>query len=178
VGRESIADESAPERGALVVMGVSGSGKSTIAAAIAARAGALFLDADDFHPSENTAKMAAGSPLSDDDRRPWLAAVGDEIARRTAEGDVVVMACSSLKRSYRDTIREHAGAVTFAHLNGGPELLAMRVGQRVGHFMPPSLLATQLEILEQLQPDERGFTVDIDASPDRIVDAVMSRWWR
>jgi gluconokinase len=161
---------------ALVVMGVSGSGKSTIAAAVAARAGALFLDADDFHPASNTAKMAAGVPLTDEDRWPWLIAVGDEIARRTAAGRTVVMACSALKRSYRAVLRERGGDVCFALLDGSPELLAERIGGRAGHFMPATLLSSQLVALERLQPDERGFAVDVAQSPDRVADAVVSCW--
>lgn len=161
---------------ALVVMGVSGSGKSTIAAAVASRAGALFLDADDFHPASNTAKMAAGTPLTDEDRWPWLAAVGDEIARRTASGGTVVVACSALKRAYRRVLRERGGDVCFALLDGSPELLAERIGARADHFMPATLLGSQLVALERLQPDEPGFVVDVAQTPDRVADAVISCW--
>jgi gluconokinase len=161
---------------ALVVMGVSGAGKSTVAAAVAARAGALFLDADDFHPASNTAKMAAGTPLTDQDRGPWLAAVGDEIARRTAAGDTVVMACSALKRSYRDVLQERGGDVCFALLDGTPELLAERIGARANHFMPATLLGSQLTALERLQPDEPGFAVDVAQTPDQVADAVVACW--
>lgn len=169
-------DHDNPALPALVVMGVSGSGKSTIAAAVAARTGALFLDADDFHPPANTAKMAAGTPLTDDDRWPWLAAVGDEIARRAASGTTVVMACSALKRSYRRVIQERGGDVCFAHLDGSRELLAERIGGRAGHFMPATLLGSQLVALERLQPDEPGFVVDVGRTPDDIADAVVSCW--
>jgi carbohydrate kinase (thermoresistant glucokinase family) len=161
---------------ALVVMGVSGAGKSTIAAAVAAQADALFLDADDFHPASNTAKMAAGTPLTDDDRWPWLRAVGDEIARRTAAGERVVMACSALKRSYRDVLRERGGDVCFALLDGSPELLAERIGARAGHFMPATLLGSQLVALQRLQPDEPGFTVAVDQTPEQISREVVSCW--
>jgi gluconokinase len=161
---------------ALVVMGVSGSGKSTVAAAVAARAGATFLDADDFHPASNVAKMAAGTPLTDEDRGPWLVAVGDEIAQRTAAGETVVMACSALKRRYRDVLRDRGGDVCFALLDGSPDLLAERIGARAGHFMPATLLGSQLVALERLQPDESGFAVDVAQSPDQIADTVVACW--
>ena len=161
---------------ALVVMGVSGSGKSTVAAAVAARADAIFLDADDFHPASNTAKMAAGTPLTDEDRWPWLAAVGEEIARRTARGEGVVMACSALKRRYRDALRRHAPTLIFAQLDGSPELLAARIGARANHFMPATLLGTQLAALEPLGPEEPGFVVDIAQPPDQVADTVIACW--
>jgi len=162
----------------LVVMGVSGSGKSTVGAAIAARAGALFLDADDFHPASNVAKMAAGMPLTDEDRHPWLGAVGDEIARRAAGGDEVVLACSALKRSYRDLLRERVDDLFFAHLDGSPALLASRIGARTDHFMPSSLLDSQLATLDPLQPGEPGVVVDIAGSPEEIADAIVEAWPR
>jgi gluconokinase len=161
---------------ALVVMGVSGSGKSIVAAAVAARAGATFLDADDFHPASSVAKMAAGTPLTDEDRGPWLVAVGDEIARRTAAGETVVVACSALKRRYRDVLRDRGGDVCFALLDGSPDLLAERIGARAGHFMPATLLGSQLVALELLQPDEPGFAVDVAQSPDQVAGTVVSCW--
>src|SRR5918993_2268162 len=127
-GEASVGDPDQRARSGLVVMGVSGSGKSTVAAAVAARTGALFLDADDFHPRANTAKMSSGTPLTDEDRWPWLAVVGDEIARHTRRGRSVVMACSALRRRYRDLLREHAGELLFAQLHGSPDLLAERIG--------------------------------------------------
>ena len=164
----------APE--ALVVMGVSGSGKSTVAAAVAARTNAIFLDADDFHPAANTTKMAAGTPLTDEDRWPWLAAVGEEVARRLRSGMDVVLACSALKRRYRDALRGHVPDLTFAQLDGSPELLEARIGARANHFMPATLLGSQLVALERLQPDERGFVVDVAQDPDRVADTVISCW--
>ena len=161
---------------ALVVMGVSGSGKTTIAAAVAARADATFLDADDFHPASNTAKMAAGTPLTDEDRWPWLTVVGDEIARRTARGERVVMACSALKRRYRDVLRRHAPTLIFAQLDGSPALLAERIGARADHFMPATLLGTQLAALEPLGPEEPGFVVGIAQPPDQVADTVVACW--
>lgn len=161
---------------ALVVMGVSGAGKSTIAAAVAAQVDGIFLDADDFHPASNVAKMAAGIPLDDEDRAPWLAAVGDEIARRTSAGQTVVVACSSLKRAYRDALRARADGMCFALLDGAPELLAARIGARADHFMPATLLNSQLVALERLQSDETGFAVDIAQAPDAIATEVVACW--
>lgn len=161
---------------ALVVMGVSGSGKSTVAAAVAARVGGIFLDADDLHPASNIDKMAAGAPLTDEDRHPWLSAVGDEMGRRTAAGETVVMACSALRRAYRDILRERGGPMCFALLDGSPELLAERIGARAGHFMPATLLGSQLIALERLQPDEPGFAVDVARSPQQITETVVACW--
>ena len=115
-------------------MGVSGSGKSTVAAAVAARTSAIFLDADDFHPAANKAKMAAGTPLTDEDRWPWLAAVGEEVARRLRSDMDVVLACSALKRRYRDALRRHVADLTFAQLDGSPELLEARIEARARPF--------------------------------------------
>jgi gluconokinase len=157
-------------------MGVSGSGKSTVGAAVAARVAARFVDADDLHPASNVAKMAAGMPLTDEDRHPWLVVVGDEIARWASDGGEVVTACSALKRSYRDLLRAQAGDLFFAHLHGPAELLAQRMGGRTDHFMPSSLLQSQLATLEPLQPDEPGVTVDIAASPAAVVDAILVAW--
>ncbi|WP_243074392.1 gluconokinase [Microbacterium sp. SS28] len=158
----------------LVVMGVSGSGKSTIASLVAERAGVAYIDADDLHPASNVEKMAAGIPLTDEDRMPWLADVGDVIAQHS---DVrVVVACSALKRAYRDAIRERAGRVVFAQLDGPRDLLATRMGSRGEHFMPLALLDSQLATLEPLQPDEDGLIVDISQSPDTVVDEILARW--
>ncbi|TDN91725.1 gluconokinase [Microbacterium sp. BK668] len=158
----------------LVVMGVSGSGKSTVAALVAERAGATFIDADDLHPRSNVDKMAAGIPLTDEDRMPWLREVGDVIARHA--GERVVVACSALKRAYRDAIRERAGRVLFAQLDGARDLLAERMGGRGHHFMPLTLLDSQLATLEPLEDDEHGLRVDIARSPDAIADAILARW--
>ena len=158
----------------LVVMGVSGSGKSTIASLVAERAGVSFIDADDLHPASNVEKMASGIPLTDDDRMPWLAAVGDAIA---AHSDTrVVVACSALKRAYRNAIRERAEGVVFAQLDGSPDLLAERMGARADHFLPPTLLTSQLATLEPLESDEDGVIVDIAVPPAEIADAILARW--
>jgi len=161
-------------RVSLVVMGVSGCGKSTIAAAVAERTGAAYIDADDLHPVSNVEKMSKGIPLTDDDRMPWLREVGDVIARY--RGERVVVACSALKRAYRDVIRERAGGVLFAHLDGPRELLASRMGSRSEHFMPLTLLDSQLATLEPLAGDEDGIVVDIDASTAEIADTIVARW--
>ena len=151
----------------LVVMGVSGSGKSTVGAALAQRLRVPFADADDFHPPANIAKMSAGVPLDDHDRGPWLDAIGDWLADHDENGGV--MSCSALKRGYRDRLRHHAHRVRFVHLSGTPEVLARRMAGRPGHFMPASLLTSQLATLEPLQPDEAGLTIDIDQPVDDVV---------
>ncbi len=161
-----------PQPPLLVVMGVSGSGKSTIGALLAARLAVPFLDADDLHPITNVDKMSAGIPLTDDDRWPWLAKVGAAIA--AASGTGIVVACSALKRSYRDAIRAEAPGSRFVHLAGSRELLASRLGSRETHFMPASLLDSQLAALEPLG-DGEGITVDIAGEPEEIVDAVAAR---
>ncbi|QAY59740.1 gluconokinase [Microbacterium protaetiae] len=153
----------------IVVFGVSGSGKTTVGTGLADELGVPFIDADALHPASNVAKMASGTPLDDDDRRPWLARVGDELARARRAGTGLVMACSALKRDYRDLIRAAAGGVTFVHLDGEREVLARRTQKRSGHFMPPSLLDSQLATLEPLQPDEAGVVVDISPSPAEVV---------
>lgn len=156
----------------IVVMGVSGSGKSTVGAALAQRLAVPFADADAFHPDANIAKMAAGQPLDDNDRYPWLAAIGEWLARHADGG---VMSCSALKRDYRDRLRAHCPSVEFLHLSGSPELIGRRLAVRSGHFMPASLLRSQFDILEPLGPDERGATVDVSEPVDAILDAFSPR---
>jgi len=146
----------------VIVMGVSGSGKSTIGALVADAMGFPFLDGDSLHPLANIHKMAAGIPLDDADRWPWLEIVGDELANTKAAG--IVIACSALKRSYRDVIRAKAPDTIFLHLDGSLEVLGSRLEGRSGHFMPPALLASQLAALEPLGKDENAVVIDISAS--------------
>lgn len=158
----------------LVVMGVSGSGKTTIGSLLADRLGLAFVDADDLHPAANIAKMAAGHPLDDDDRRPWLARVGRRL--HEAEGTGLVVACSALRRDYRDQIRAAEPNAEFVYLEASKALLDARVRGRHGHFMPVRLLGSQLDTLEPLQADEGGVTVHLtaDATPDMLVSEAMS----
>lgn len=153
----------------IVVMGPSGSGKSTVGRAIALETGAAFVDGDDLHPDANVAKMAAGVPLQDDDRMPWLRAVG---ARLREEADIVI-ACSALKRSYRDVIRAEAPDAFFAELSVGRETLAERMRTRGEHFMPTSLLDSQLSTLEPLDDDEVGVRVDESAGVDEAAAVIV-----
>ena len=156
----------------IVVMGVSGSGKSTVGAALAQRLRVPFADADDFHPEANIAKMTAGHALDDDDRYPWLEAIGDWLAARCRDGGV--MSCSALKRKYRDQLRLHCPDVTFLHLAGSLEVIGRRQASRPGHFMPASLLASQFETLEPLAADERGVSIDVDQDIDSIVESYLA----
>lgn len=160
---------SAPEPAVapVVVMGVSASGKSSVGRALAARLSVPFLDADDLHPAANVAKMAGGHPLTDDDRWPWLDAVGVAIA---AQGEVV-MACSALTRAYRDRIRRQAPDTVFVLLHGSVKLLTERATGRTDHFMPPSLLASQLATLEPLDDDEDGLALDVAMTVAELADA-------
>jgi gluconokinase len=151
----------------IVVMGVSGSGKSTVGAALAQRLRVPFADGDDFHPPANVAKMTAGQPLDDGDRYPWLEAIGEWLADHHDGG---VMSCSALKRKYRDQLRGHCADVEFLHLSGSPEVIGKRQASRPGHFMPASLLQSQFATLEPLDPDERGIAIDVDQNIDSIVD--------
>lgn len=156
----------------IVVMGVSGSGKSTVGAALAQRLRFPFADADDFHPPANIAKMTAGESLNDDDRHPWLESLGEWLHTQCAVGGV--MSCSALKRRYRDQLRSHCPDVQFLHLSGTPETIGARQASRPGHFMPASLLASQFDTLEPLEDDETGVTIDVDQSIDSIIDNYVS----
>ena len=158
---------------AIIVMGVSGSGKSTIGALLAGRLGWPFADADGFHPPENVAKMAAGTPLTDADRWPWLDAIAAHIDAARKAGQPVVVACSALRRAYRDRLRAGHGDLLFLHLSGAPEVIAARQAARQGHFMPPSLMASQFATLEDTVAEPDAVTVSVKASPHEVVNAAM-----
>ncbi|MFC7846926.1 gluconokinase [Arthrobacter sp. NPDC057388] len=143
----------------IVVMGVCGCGKSTVGELMAHELGVPFLDGDSLHPAENVAKMAAGTPLTDKDRWPWLATAGTRL-RDAGEGGLV-LACSALRRSYRDAIRAQAPDTLFLHLHGSRKVLEQRLAARSGHFMPAALLDSQLTTLEPLEADELGLVIDI-----------------
>ena len=165
------ADRSASKATTWVVMGVSGCGKSKIGALLAHRLGVPFIEGDAFHSAANVAKMSAGVALTDDDRRDWLLTLQGEIVRHAADG--VVLGCSSLKRAYRDVLRGGAADVRFAHLAGPRAVLAERLADRPGHYMPVSLLDSQLATLEPLQADEAGVTLDIRETPEQIVTRII-----
>ena len=159
----------------VIVMGVSGTGKTTIGEGIAAAMGWRFAEGDDFHSAANKAKMAAGQPLSDEDRWPWLRIIADWIDEQAAAGRSSVVTCSALRRTYRDLLRDNRSGVRFCELLAPEQLIADRLGHRRGHFMPAWLLGSQLAILEPLQPDEPGVVVSVDGTPEEIVaDALAS----
>jgi len=152
-----------------VIMGVSGCGKSTVGAALAQAFDVPYFEGDAYHPADNVAKMAAGIPLDDDDRAGWLQVLGDEIRQARERDAGLVMSCSALKRRYRDMLRQADPSLRFVHLHGPRTLIAERMQARVGHYMPSSLLDSQLSILEPLQADERGLTLDIMQPPQELV---------
>lgn len=158
---------------ALIVMGVSGSGKTTIAEELAQRLNWSFEDGDRFHPASNVAKMSAGHPLTDEDRWPWLRAIADEIDRVCKAGARAVIACSALKRAYRDILVHGRSDVRIIYLNGNQPLIAKRLAARKGHFMPSGLLESQFKTLEPPGPTEKPVTVSIDASVESIVDDIV-----
>jgi gluconokinase len=160
----------------VVVLGVSGAGKSTVGAAVAEELGVPFLEGDDFHPAANVAKMTAGLPLDDADREPWLRALADRIRQADRAGQGLVVACSALKRAYRDELRTGSARLWCLYLALDRDTANARVAGRTGHFMPARLVDSQFETLEPLEPDEPGATVDatdgLTATVDRARDAV------
>jgi gluconokinase len=168
-----VGDDTSETPCALIVMGVSGSGKSTIGEKLAQRLGWKYEDGDGFHPDSNVAKMSAGQPLTDEDRWPWLQAIADEIDRVCSAGDHVVIACSALKRAYRDVLVHGRSDVRIIYLKGTEELIASRLALRKGHFMPPGLLASQFKTLEPPDASEKPVTVSIDAPVETIVDDIL-----
>jgi gluconokinase len=157
----------------IVVMGVSGSGKSTVGRALADAFGRTFVDGDGLHSPENRAKMASGAPLTDEDRWPWLDAVAGVLASYDDQGKHPIVACSALRRVYRDRLRAAAPTTVFVHLHGSQALLASRLGPRKHEYMPASLLASQLDTLEPLAPDESGVVVDIAPPAPEVVAAAL-----
>jgi carbohydrate kinase (thermoresistant glucokinase family) len=156
-------------------MGVSGCGKSTVGAALAQALGAPFLEGDEFHPPENVAKMSSGIPLEDSDRTGWLQALASEIQDARERGSGLVVSCSALKRRYRDMLRQADPALRFVHLQGPGSLIAQRMENRPGHYMPPSLLESQLRDLEPLQDDEAGIELDITLPPAVLVQRITGK---
>lgn len=155
----------------VILMGVSGSGKTTIGKLLAHRWGAHFLDADDFHPEENIEKMHGGTPLADHDRAPWLDRLNKELRNHHARGLNVVLACSALKRSHREQLLAGLPAPQLVYLRGSKALLASRLAQRKGHFMPPALLDSQFEALEE---PRNAITVDVSGTPEGATDAICA----
>ncbi|MFF2548600.1 gluconokinase [Kitasatospora sp. NPDC058063] len=158
----------------VVVMGVSGVGKTTLARLLADRLALPFAEADEFHPAANIAKMSAGVPLDDQDRAPWLRAVGAWLKERTEAGTGGVVTCSALKHRYRETLRAACPGAFFLHLSGGHELVEDRLSHRTGHFMPSSLLDSQYAALEPLAADERGGVLDVGPSPEELVEMAVA----
>jgi gluconokinase len=156
-------------------VGPSGVGKTTVARLLAERLGLPYAEADEFHPPANIAKMAAGIPLDDEDRQPWLLALADWLGGQVAAGTGGVVACSALKRRYRDILRSQAPATRFLHLTGDQTLIRARLAERSGHFMPASLLDSQYAALEPLRPDESGTELDVAHSPAELIDQAV-RW--
>lgn len=157
----------------VVLMGVSGCGKSSVGVRLAAALGIGYVEGDELHPAENIERMRNGTPLTDDDRRGWLQALAGRLAMADAEGAGLVLACSALKRSYRDLLRTGAPGLRLVHLQGSHELLARRMAGRSGHYMPPSLLDSQLDTLEPPGTDEAALAVDIEAPVDHIVATLL-----
>jgi carbohydrate kinase (thermoresistant glucokinase family) len=157
----------------VVVMGVSGVGKSTVGRGLAQGLGLPYVEGDELHPPRNVALMAAGTPLTDADRQGWLEAVARTLANAADTG--VVVSCSALKRGYRDLLRASAPDLLLVHLHGERELLERRLQARSGHYMPPALLQSQLDTLEPPQPDERALGADVAEPPDRLVGRLVQR---
>lgn len=158
----------------VVVMGVSGSGKTTVAQGISTAMGWEFAEGDDFHPEANLVKMHAGTPLTDEDRWPWLERIGDWISAREAAGESAVVTCSALRRAYRDVLRRGRPHVRFLHVTAPAEVVQDRMEQRQGHYMPASLLPSQLALLEPLAPDEPGVVVSNEGSAAQVLDRALS----
>ena len=161
------------ESRAWVVMGVSGCGKSTVGRLLAGALGVDFLEGDQLHSPQNIARMAAGTALTDENRQEWLQTISGALVGAMATGRGLVVSCSALKRSYRDILRQGAPELRFLHLHGDYDLLAQRMAEREGHYMPASLLDSQFAILEIPGPDEHAVTVDVALAPEAIVQSIL-----
>lgn len=159
----------------IVVMGVAGCGKSSVAVELQRRLGWPLAEGDDFHPATNIAKMSSGVPLTDEDRWPWLDLIVDWTKEQAEAGNSTIVTCSALRRVYRDRLRAAPGRTIFVHLTGTEELLSQRLNSRAGHFMPPTLLPSQLATLEQLDADEDGIALDIAADVATLADQAISK---
>ncbi|MCG2620903.1 gluconokinase [Arthrobacter sp. I2-34] len=166
-------EQPAPQAQVLVLMGVTGCGKSTVAALLAGALRWDFEEGDALHPRANVEKMASGHPLTDEDRWPWLEKVAAWIEGRLDAGKNGVITCSSLKRSYRDVLNRRGTGVVFVYLQGSQETIAARLAVRRGHFMPPALLASQFETLEEPQPDEPHLTINVGPAPKEIAREII-----
>lgn len=158
----------------IVVIGVSGSGKSTLAARLAGHWGREFVEGDEFHPPANVAKMSAGTPLTDDDRVPWLRTLAGVIAERVGHGIPLVVSCSALRRRYRDILRAGDPTLVFLHVHGTASVLRQRIQARRDHFMPPHLLDSQLATLEPLSSDEPGATVSVEGTTEEVFERALA----
>ena len=167
-------DSPAPATTTIVVMGVSGSGKTSVAAELTRQLGWEYIEGDELHPAENVAKMAAGTPLDDDDRWPWLRRIAAVVGEHEAAGTSLVLTCSALKRTYRDLLREGHPSVWFAHVDVDPDVLAERLAKRQNHYMPPSLLDSQLATLQRLGTDEPGAVIPGDGPLERTVAELLA----
>ena len=159
----------------VVVMGVSGCDKSTMGRALAQRLALRFIEGDEWHPARNVALMAAGTPLTDDDRRDWLQALAEQLAGAAASGQGLVLSCSALKRSYRDLLREGRPHVRFLHVTAASDVISDRMEHRPGHYMPPSLLPSQLDTLEPPLADENPISLDIALPPEELLAAALAQ---
>jgi len=159
----------------IVVMGVSGCGKSTVARRLAERTGFLFADADDYHSDENVERMRRGVPLNDADRIPWLNRLAWWLAHQDRLGRSTVLACSALRRKYRDILRSGVPRLEFVHLDGPMHVIQLRLAHRAGHYMPASLLESQYDALEPLQPDEHGIVLELARTPDELADQAIQQ---
>jgi gluconokinase len=158
----------------VVVMGVSGVGKSTVAKGMSTLLGWVYAEGDAFHSEANVAKMAAGHPLTDEDRWPWLRAIGEWMSAEIGAGRSAVVTCSALRRVYRDLLREGRPEVSFCHLVAGPDLIGDRMSHRTDHYMPASLLPSQLATLEPLEPDEPGVAVAVEGDAAQVIARAIS----